>query len=338
MTKISVLDYEEIESTSTFSDCTLAVMGETAAFQDQIRFGLDHWLDRLEIQFGIATTGYQGLAIGDANGDGLDDLFVAQPGGILVGLPNRLFLQRADGTVEDVSQAAGVDWNSETHSALFLDLDNDGDQDLVVATVMGVVFAENDGSARFAVRAVKLTPEAPPMSMAAADFDEDGDLDVFACCYSNRISTEIMGRPVPYHDANNGGRNILFRNDQDWRFLDVTQAVGLDTNNRRFSFAAAWEDYDNDGDLDLYVANDYGRNNLYRNDQARFTDVAARLGVEDISAGMSVAWGDFNLDGWMDLYISNMWSSAGNRIAFQRQFKSAADDTTRQHYQASRPR
>ena len=160
------------------------------------------------------------------------------------------------------------------------------------------------------------------MSLTAADFDEDGDLDVFACCYSNRISTQIMGRPIPYHDANNGGRNVLFRNDQDWRFQDVTRAVGLDQNNRRFSFAAAWEDYDNDGDLDLYVANDYGRNNLFRNDEAHFVDVAAQLGVEDMSAGMSVSWGDVNLDGWMDLYVSNMWSSAGNRIAFQRQFKS----------------
>ena len=236
----------------------------------------------------------------------------------MVGLPNRLFLQRADGTVEDVSKSAGVDWNAETHSGLFLDLDNDGDQDLVVATVLGVVFAENDGSAKFAARTVKLIPKAPPMSLAASDFDADGDLDVFACCYSNRISTQIMGRPIPYHDANNGGRNVLFRNDQDWRFQDVTRAVGLDQNNRRFSFAAAWEDYDNDGDLDLYVANDYGRNNLFRNDQAHFVDVAAQLGVEDMSAGMSVSWGDFNLDGWMDLYVSNMWSSAGNRIAYQR--------------------
>ena len=106
-------------------------------------------------------TGYQGLAIGDANGDGLDDLFVAQPGGVVVGLPNRLFVQRADGTVEDVSNQAGVDWHAETQRrALLLDLDNDGDQDLVVATVLGVVFAENDGSAQFAARTVKLIPEA----------------------------------------------------------------------------------------------------------------------------------------------------------------------------------
>jgi hypothetical protein len=129
-----------------------------------------------------------------------------------------------------------------------------------------------------------------------------------------------MGRPIPYHDANNGGRNVLFRNDRNWGFTDVTKRVGLDQNNQRFSLACAWEDFDNDGDLDLYVANDFGRNSLYVNDAGRFRDSAAQAGIEDISAGMSVSWGDYNNDGWMDLYVGNMWSSAGNRIAYQRRF------------------
>ncbi len=86
--------------------------------------------------------------------------------------------------------------------------------------------------------------------------------------------------------------------------------------------AASWEDYDQDGDLDLYVANDFGRNNLYRNDDGQFVDVAAEAGVEDISAGMSVSWGDYNNDGQADLYVGNMFSSAGNRVTYQRQFSS----------------
>jgi hypothetical protein len=73
-------------------------------------------------------------------------------------------------------------------------------------------------------------------------------------------------------------------------------------NNQRFSYAAAWDDYDQDGDFDLYVANDFGRNNLYRNDRTGFEDVADELGVEDTGSGMSVSWGDVNGDGWMDLY------------------------------------
>ena len=122
---------------------------------------------------------------------------------------------------------------------------------------------------------------------------------------------------MPYHDANNGKPNILLENRGDWIFVDATVERGLDQNNRRFSFAASFEDYDLDGDPDLYVANDFGRKNLYRNDGGRFTDVAAQAGVEDLSAGMGVAWGDYDGDGRFDLYASNMYSSAGNRIAFQ---------------------
>lgn len=103
----------------------------------------------------------------------------------------------------------------------------------------------------------------------------------------------------------------------------------MDENNRRFSYAAAWDDYDNDGDLDLYVANDFGRNNLYQNQGGHFKDVAADAGVEDIGPGMSSCWSDYNNDGLVDLYVSNMFSSAGNRITQQQQFQQQADDETR---------
>jgi hypothetical protein len=111
----------------------------------------------------------------------------------------------------------------------------------------------------------------------------------------------------------------------------VTETCGLDVNNRRFTLAAMWEDYDNDGDIDLYVVNDFGRKNLFRNelirdgkrqDPPRFTDVAPASGVEDIGAGMSASWADFDHDGFMDVYVANMFSSAGRRIAYQSGFKS----------------
>jgi hypothetical protein len=123
------------------------------------------------------------------------------------------------------------------------------------------------------------------------------------------------------------------RNDGNWSFADVTVDVGLDHNNRRWSYAAAWDDFDKDGDLDLYVSNDFGRNNLYRNDNGRFRDVAAAAGVEDIASGMSVSWGDYDGDGWSDLYVSNMFSAAGSRITFQEQFKGNASSETRTQYQ-----
>jgi len=324
---------ESFEETSTqagrvFADTTAAVIGADPAFRDQLAHGLDHWVARLEQQYVFGPSGWEGFAMGDANGDGREDLYVCQPGG----LPNRLFLQNADGTLTDHAAESGVDWWDQTQAALFCDFDNDGDQDLAISMIWGVLFMANDGKGKFTPASAKLSPEGMPYSMAAADFDADGDLDVYTCCYAKRagaVEQKFLARPVPYHDANNGSRNILFRNDRQWRFKDVTKSVGLDENNQRFSFAAAWEDFDGDGDLDLLVANDFGRKNLYRCDRGadgsvRFKDVAAAAGVEDISAGMSTAWGDADNDGRPDIYVSNMWSSAGNRVAWQRRFHEGA--------------
>ena len=162
--------------------------------------------------------------------------------------------------------------------------------------------------------------------MSAADFDNDGDLDLYTCVYSAGDES-ISGKrgfeassPIPFNDANNGGRNVLLMNLGGFEFGDVTAQVGLDQNNTRWSFAAAWEDFDRDGDPDLYVANDFGRNCLYRNDAGRFVEIAAEAGVEDMAAGMSVAWGDYNRDGRADLYVGNMFSAAGRRVGYQRKF------------------
>jgi hypothetical protein len=275
------------------------------------------------VTLGISVAGHQGLAIGDANGDGFDDVYACQPGG----LPNLLFLRRPDGTATDASRGSGTDFLEETRGALFCDLDDDGDQDLVVQTISHAIILENDGAAAFSLRHIARTPLAT--SLAAADYDDDGHLDLYVCCYAPPGKEKP---PVPYHDANNGHANFLLRNVGNLQFEDVTVAVGLDRNNRRYSFAAAWEDYDDDGDQDIYVANDFGRNNLYRNDSGTFTDVAALAGVEDISAGMGVSWSDYDADGDMDIYVSNMHSNAGGRVAYQSRFQSRADDDTRRAF------
>ncbi len=270
----------------------------------------------------MEVTGPHGLAVGDVNGDGLDDVYLCESGG----LPNRLLIQQADGSVKDVAAAAGLDFIEPTHSALWVDWDNDGDQDVALAVGRHVFFYANDGSVRFEQKAVAQS-DSVARSLAAADFDADGDVDLYMCGYFNRSGDSVgFGRPMPYHDANNGVRNHLLSNAGNWKFDDVTAAVGLDENNSRFSYAAAWEDVDNDGDLDLYVANDFGRNNLYGNEGKRFEDVAGQAGAEDLSAGMSVSWGDYNLDGLMDIYVGNMFSSAGNRIAYQRRYRAELGD------------
>jgi hypothetical protein len=105
--------------------------------------------------------------------------------------------------------------------------------------------------------------------------------------------------------------------------VDVTDQVGLNENNMRFSTAAAWIDYDNDGDPDLFVTNDFGRNNLYRNDGGKFKDVGPQAGVSEPAAGMGVSFGDIDLDGDLDAYVSNMFSSAGRRVTYQERFQPA---------------
>ena len=123
-----------------------------------------------------------GVAIGDVNGDGLDDLYVCQE----TGLPNRLFIQNPDGTASDQSASWGVDWLHSSRSALLIDLDNDSDQDLVVAILGGVVIAENDGEGRFHLRDVLKTSE-DTMSLSAVDYDMDGRLDIYVCVYYKNI-------------------------------------------------------------------------------------------------------------------------------------------------------
>ena len=329
---IEVSDFEETVARSKhgtiFSDCTVAVLGHHADIENQLFHGTNYWRGRIEKRYRIPYFGQQGLAIGDVNGDGLDDLYLLQPGG----LPNRLLIHQADGTVVDQSQKAGVDILDFTRSALLIDLDNDGDQDLVVSMWQRLMFLSNDGHGHFTPKAVLSNMKAA-YSLAAADYDQDGDLDVFACIYyPKKAAADRIAEPIPYYNATNGGKNVLVRNEGNWKFEDVTDEVGLGKNNYRFSFSASWDDFDNDGDVDLYVANDFGPNHLYRNDDGHFTDIAEKVGAEDRNFGMSASWGDFNRDGWMDMYISNMFSSAGNRVTFQSNFKSDLDEDHKNKY------
>ena len=200
---IAVIQFEEVydlAANALFADSTASVFRNCESFSKQIRHGIAYWRRRLDRRLGTDLTALQGIAVGDANGDGLEDVYVCQQGG----LPNRLYVQQHDGTVVDQSAAAGVDWLAPSRCALFVDLDNDGDQDLALVTNGQVLFHENDGTGRFAVRA-KWPAMTKLYSLAAADYDGDADLDLYVCGFNGK---EL---PVPYHDANNGGPNALLR-------------------------------------------------------------------------------------------------------------------------------
>jgi hypothetical protein len=296
-----------------FSDETDRLTAKEPTFTEHLSRGLDFWLKRIESIHGIDAFINNGMALGDFDGDGRDDIYVCQSGG----LPNRLFLHQADNTILEAPKKTGANYLDHTSSALFIDIDNDGDQDLTLATPSGIVLLENDKHQSFIERGILQTDEVDCHSLSATDFDMDGNLDLLItfALGSRSLDDDSSFR---FDDARDGGSNQLFRGDGEWSFSEVTALCGLSEANDRHSLAASWHDYDLDGDPDLYIANDYGQNQLYRNDvrdgSRFFSEIANEIGIEDRGAGMSVSWADYNRDGLPDLYVGNMYSNAGKRI------------------------
>jgi Flp pilus assembly protein TadD len=278
--------------------------------------GVDYWRTVLDGASGIDIYGHNGVSVGDIDNSGFDSIYVCQP----AGLPNRLYRNRGDGTFEDITAGSGVDLLDNTACALFADFTNSGRQDLLVVRATGPLLFVNQGNGRFAAKPDAFRFATPPQGTftgaAAADYDSDGWIDVYFCLYTFYQGAGQYNYPTPYFAAENGPPNYLMRSNRDGTFRDATRESGLDVDNTRFSFCCAWGDFNNDGHPDLYVVNDFGRKNLYRNNgDGTFTDIAAQAGVEDVGAGMSVAWLD------RDLYVANMWTAAGERLTAQPEFQ-----------------
>ena len=318
-----------------FRDITAGAFARAPEAREQLSRGVPYWAATLDPATGIDIYGNNGIAVGDIDNDGVDEVYVCQPGG----LPNRL-LKWKDGAFTDISAASGVNLLDATSCALFIDTRNRGRQDLIVLRSSGPLLFLNDGAGKFTLRqdAFRFARRAQGSftGMAAADYDRDGKLDLYLCCYSFFQSEAQYLYPVPYHDAQNGPPNFLFRNaletDGSGFFEDVTGVSGINENNNRFSFAPAWCDYDASGWPSLYVANDFGRNNLYRNRNGKFRDAARDAGVEDIGPGMSACWFDDDGDGRPDLYVANMWTAPGQRIVNSPAFRNAFTPDLKEAY------
>lgn len=249
-----------------------------------------------------------GAAVADVNGDGLVDIAAT---GVL---GNFLYLNAGDGTFTDASADSLLKFTPPGSGIVFLDYDNDGDPDLFIATVGRQLLLQNrfvpDGEVRFVDVSLEsgVAQSAIGFSAVVADINGDGWQDIYVCSY-NRYGT-IM--PNSWTGATNGTPNLLFVNQGDGTYRSEAEAWGV--ADSRWSYAAQFIDLDGDGDQDLYVANDFGKNAFYRNDGDRFTDRSAEMGIVDPGFGMGVSFGDFDRDGDFDLHVTNMSSTAGKRI------------------------
>ena len=331
--------WHSLEETSSrapspvFSDITALALGGNPSYAAQLLRGTDYWRTVLDSACGIDVYGHNGIAVGDIDNDGFDDLYICQP----AGLPNRLYRNRGDGVFDDITESSGLGVLENTACALIADVNNDGRQEVIVVCTSGPRLYLNEGEGKFRLQHAAFQFANPPRGTftgaALADYDRDGWLDIYFCLYIYYQGTDQYKYPTPYHDAQNGPPNFMMHNNRDGTFRDVTEQTGLNQNNTRYSFCCGWSDFNRDGWPDLYVVNDFGRKNLYRNNgDGTFTDIAPQAGVEDVGAGMSVCWTDYDNDGAEDLYVADMWSAAGERISMQPNFKKSSPAQVRAQY------
>ena len=253
------------------------------------------------------------VSVTDFDGDGWPDLYFTNS---RFGEPNALYRNKGDGTFEDVAASAGVaDLNRPgegvSMGSVWGDFDNDGREDLLVYRYGYLTLLKNLGGNRFedVTQAAGLRRWVNSNGAIWFDYDRDGLLDLYVTAYFRSdidlwhlTTTRIMHNSFEF--ADNGGKNLLFHNVGGGKFEDVTDKLGV--GSTRWTLAAASADFDDDGWPDLYLANDYGPEELFLNDHGRrFVPVTAGLSSESKS-GMSVALGDVFNRGRLDAFVTNI--------------------------------
>ena len=262
-----------------------------------------------------------GAAWCDYDNDGRLDLYIVngalvRPAADAVLPKNTLYRNNGDGTFTDVTDVVGVGDTGWGMGCVFADYDNDGDADLYVTNYKANLFYRNNGDGtfkRFSSGAGGIGHNGFGAGIAWGDYDSDGYLDLY-------VGNYIEYTKVPQGDETFfpydffGQANVLYLNKGDGGFIDITNAAKAN-GGFHLTLGVAAADYDTDGDLDLYLANDTDQNILYRNDgELTFTNTNhpdVRSGTGDIRSGMGVAWGDYDTDGDLDLFVTN-WLDENN--------------------------
>jgi enediyne biosynthesis protein E4 len=309
----------------------------------------------------LETTG-TGVAVIDYDNDGWLDVFVVN-GSVLEGFPDgnvptsHLYRNQRDGTFRDVTAAAGLTQSGWGQAACSGDYDNDGHDDLFV-TYWGqnrLYHNRGDGTFEEVTAAAGLRSTKPRWGTGCAflDFDRDGRLDLFA---ANYIDFDLASAPVPESGLCRykglpvacgppglpGGKNVLYRNAGEGRFEDVSERSGITRANGTYALGVSTLDFNNDGWVDLYVANDSNPSALYINNKdGTFKDVGVAAGCAysqdgKPQAGMGVAAGDYDRNGTIDLFKTNfagdtstLYANDGKGLCEDRTFSAGIGLNTR---------
>jgi hypothetical protein len=311
----------------------LALLGPAARvkFEDRTEaagFDVVTWSGGAEKNHILESTG-NGVLLLDYDGDGLLDVYFVNairllPGKMTEPHSNTLYRNRGDGTFRDVTREAGVGSSAFGVGGATGDVDNDGLPDIYVTNWGPNTLFRNNGDGTFTDKTAASGVSDPRWSVGACFFDpdEDGDADLFVANYIETNWDEVWaaervrlwrGR-VKVLDGPRGlvgSRNTYYRNEGDGTFTDATEAAGFLAGSGRYTMGVVSLDYDDDGDSDLYTANDSMPNGLYRNrGDGTFEEVGALSGAAynadgAVQGSMGIDVGDFDNDGRFDLVVTN---------------------------------
>jgi hypothetical protein len=300
-------------------------VGRESGLNAKTIFGGEH-----KNKYLLETTGC-GVAFYDYDNDGWLDVFLVN-GSRLEGFPagqaptSHLFKNNRDGTFTDVTLKAGLAHSGWGQGVCIGDYDNDGYEDLFVTYFGKNVLYHNNGNGTFTDVSEKAgvagNGKRWNTGCAFVDYDRDGHLDLFV---ANYIDLDLATAPVPESGpclykgvmvacgppGLNGGKNILYRNNGDGTFSDVTEKAGILQANGTYGLGVLTGDFDNDGWPDIYVANDSTASALYQNKKnGKFEDIATEAGCAlsadgKPQAGMGVSASDYDLDGNLDIVKTN---------------------------------
>jgi enediyne biosynthesis protein E4 len=321
-------------------------IGREAGLNAKTIFGGEH-----KNKYLLETTGC-GVAFYDYDNDGWLDIFLVN-GTRLEGFPvggeptSHLFRNNRDGTFTDVTAKAGVAHSGWGQGVCVGDYDNDGWDDLFVTYFGKNVLYHNNGDGTFTDVSQKAGVAGKGTrwntGCAFVDYDRDGHLDLFV---ANYIDLDLATAPVPesgpclYKSVMvacgppglQGGKNILYHNNGDGTFTDVSEASGILNANGTYGLGVLTADFDNDGWPDIYVANDSTASALYQNKKnGKFQDIAIEAGCAlspdgKPQAGMGISAADYDLDGNLDIVKTNF---AGDTPSlYHNQGGSNFEDTT----------